>query len=221
MTGVDLAILEPAAITPDHLRYPHIKFVGYLSIGEIATTHPRWIDLRGADYLVEQNPVWKGWRIDIRSRAWQNIVIDELIPEILRQGYDGLFLDTVDTAAYLEEKDPKKFRGSSKAMVTFVKQIRRRFPKIIILPNNGLQLLNRYGSFIDGVVLEDLQTDTKFKEELLDRFQKKFKKPIFNIIYAANASTDFAKQAIAESESHGYLWYVTTVDLMHLGTVMP
>ena len=236
LAGVDLAILEPNAITPDRARYPRTKFIGYLSVGEIAPTDPRWWEAQGGDFLIEPNPVWKGWRVDIRSPRWRKLLLDRWIPEILQKGYDGLFLDTVDTATFLESKDPKKFRGSREAMVKLVKEIRRRFPKIMILPNNALELLPRYGREIDGIVVEELhvrydfETKTSRKigmeeigahEKILDEFRATFGKPVYNIIYESSPSTGLARFAIGRSESKGYLWYVTTVDLMKVGTVSP
>ena len=57
-------------------------------------------------FLVEPDPDWpENVRVDLRDRRWQEILLDEEIPRLLGQGFDGLMLDTIDTAPYLEAKD--------------------------------------------------------------------------------------------------------------------
>ncbi|MDP2599165.1 MAG: endo alpha-1,4 polygalactosaminidase [Deltaproteobacteria bacterium] len=232
---IDLAILEPDAISPNSFKDLKTLFFGYLSVGEANTSRDYWPEIMGENFIVEENPDWPGaWRVDIRSPKWRQLLLEKVIPEILAKGYQGLFLDTVDTAAYLEEKYPKKFAGSREAMVAFVQSIRARFPDALILPNNALELLDDYGEVIYGVTVEDLYThcrflnrtctqtpmeETKQREEILDRFQGRFKKPVFNILYHYGDEKNLVDYAIRRSRQKGYHWYLTTPDLNALGTM--
>jgi uncharacterized protein (TIGR01370 family) len=229
-----MAIVEPDNIDPKKYANKNAKLIAYLSVGEISPTRGYWPQVKGKDFLVEANPDWASYRIDIRSKEWQNFLLTTLIPSIVSKGFDGLFLDTVDTAAYLEWKNPKKFSGSKEAMAGFIKEIHDKFPNIEIYPNNGLELLPKLGSVIDGVVVEDVYTRYDFKkkryeptpvnevaqkEQQLDSFKKSFNKPVLNILYETSANTSLAKTAIEKSRSKGYGWYLTTVDLMKVGTM--
>lgn len=234
---VDLAILEPDWISPKNYQNRQTLFIGYLSVGEIHNQRSYWPEISQKEFVVEQNPDWEGaWRVDIRSREWQDLLLNRLIPEILKKGYQGVFLDTIDTAIYLEEKEPSKYSGSKKALVQFIKTIHQKFPDIVILPNNGLEILDDVGEVIGGLVVEDLYTRydfvkklslitpqevTKTKEQYIDLFKIKYKKPVYNILYDTSSKTSLAKYGIKRSNSKGYLWYVAPIDLMSLGTTMP
>lgn len=236
--SLDLAILDPDNIAAKTLRSKAksgAKFLGYLSVGEASRERETWAEVEGKGFLVEENPVWKGaWRVDIRSKVWQTLLRDRIVPAILKKGYDGLFLDTVDTAAYLEEKDPKKFHASREAMIGFIRSLRRKYPKAMIVPNNGLEILDAIAQDVDGVVVEDLYTRYDFekkasvktpgevttsKEAVLDRFRRTTGKPVFNILYAPSLDSPIAKEGIRRSESKGYQWYVAPIDLMTVGNI--
>jgi polysaccharide biosynthesis protein PelA len=258
--GLDLAILEPDHIIPVDLPFvakdhpifaardglattrPELGrrqgpiFVAYLSVGEIHESRYYWQEHRSASWVVEENPDWPGaHRVDIRSEEWQILLLDDIIPSLLAKGYEGLFLDTVDSAIYLEETYPERFPGSKLAMVKFIRALRDRYPHLIILPNNGFTLLDRYATVIDGIVVEDLYTrydfaavardpkappyiktpkaDTAYKERLL----APVKKPVFNILYAESRAHPVARYGIAQSQKKGFHWYLATIDLKTIG----
>lgn len=237
LKNVALAILEPDWITPKDYQKPQTLFIGYLSVGEVHNQRSYWPKISQKSFVIEPNPDWEGaWRLDIRSSEWQDLLLNRLIPEILNKGYQGIFLDTVDTAIYLEEKNTSKYAGSKEALIAFIKAIHQKFPDIVILPNNGLEILDDIGGVIQGVVVEDLYTHydfikklslitpqevTKTKEQYIDLFIIKHKKPVYNILYDTSPKTSLAKYGIKRSNSKGYLWYVAPIDLMSLGTTMP
>ncbi len=99
--------------------------LGYLSVGEADPRRPYGTEVRAAPFLVEPDPAWPdNFRVDVRDRRWQQILLGEEIPRLLAQGFDGLMLDTIDTAPYLEGKDPARFAGSRQALRDFVREIR-------------------------------------------------------------------------------------------------
>lgn len=242
LDGVELAIVGPDHVPPSVLNAPNVAFVAYLSVGEVEhyrtfyKTIKAWKPINGRPFIVEQNPIWKSYLVDIRDTRWQSLMLDQLIPSYIQKGFSGLLLDTVDTAIELEDRDPKKYKGSKDAMVSFVRSIRKKFPKLKIFPNNGLELLAIYGATIDGVMVEDLYTKYDFKkkksfktptnemstkERYLDNFRKQFNKPVLNVLYETSPSTKLARFAIKRSDQKTYDWYLSTVDLNQFGTVHP
>ena len=230
---IDLAILDPDAIRPKDLAPVPTRLVGYVSVGEAEESRAYWPQVVGKDFLVEQNPDWPGaHRVDVRSPAWQALLMQR-IQQLITAGYQGVFLDTIDTAAYLEEKD-SKYAGAKQAVVALVQAIHKKYPQFMIIPNNGLEFLMDYGAAIDGVVVEDLYTrydfkrkrtiptppeETLAKEKLLDPFRQKYHKPVWTILYEKNRQAPVIRQAMDRARFKGYQWYVTTVDLTHLGYV--
>ncbi|HCU23761.1 MAG TPA: hypothetical protein DF383_01990 [Deltaproteobacteria bacterium] len=228
----DIAILEPAHFQPKKSPTSSTRWIAYLSVGEINRSRPYWPLVQNKNFIVEQNKNWpESHRVDLRSQEWQNLLLKQIIPPILAQGYQGLFLDTLDTAAYLESKDPVKYAGSKRAAVEFVKRLKQQFPGIEIFPNNALELLADYGDAISGVVVEDLYTRYNFqkkisdatpavesreREKKLDEFTQRFHKPVLNILYA-DPETPLAKTGIEKSESKGYHWFLTDIGLSRIG----
>jgi polysaccharide biosynthesis protein PelA len=228
-----LAILEPENINVDDFNMPAGEgpiFIGYLSVGEAAEHQPFWYLAREGKYLVEENKNWKGaWRVDIRDPEWQALLLEEAIPRIIKKGYKGLFLDTIDTASYLESKDPERFAGSKNSLINFIRKVNKKFPDLLIIPNGGIEYLEQYHNVIYGVAIEDLHTRYDFnskrstktpmeatvaKEKILDAFLLSTDKPVFNILYESSSNSDLARYAINRSKKKGYYWYLTTVDLM-------
>lgn len=233
LNGVTLAIVEPDAISPQNYA-PTTRFFAYVSIGEADSTRSFWKQIRDSTVVIEKNPDWpESYRVDIRSPLWQKILTDHIIPDIVQKKFSGIFLDTIDTPLYLEDRDPKKFSRSTVALVQLIKSLKKKFPQLGILPNNGLPILDQIGTIIDGVVVEDLVTHYNFstksvetppadetaqKEAQLDHFIQKFKKPVYVVLYGDPQSA-LVQQAIARCRTKGYHWYVSTVDLMTIGTM--
>jgi len=122
------------------------------------------------DLLMEENPHWKGsYGIDIRQRRWTELVIYELIPGLLHQGFDGIFLDTLDTPLHMERQDPKRYGGMAEAAVRLVKTIRKHFPGIKIMLNRAYEILPRVARDIDMVLGESIYADYDFETKSYKR----------------------------------------------------
>jgi uncharacterized protein (TIGR01370 family) len=161
LSAYDLVVLDPmfkgsiAAIAQTGAR-----LCGYLSLGEIRTADPNYGRLDSA-VLLEENPAWPSTRrIDIRHPAWKDLVLNEIIPAVVEQGFTGLLLDTLDTPPYLERQDPDGNRGMRQAAIDLVGAIRRTYPEVILIMNRGYELLPYVADQLDGIVVESLLTTT-------------------------------------------------------------
>ncbi len=245
MPALDYIIAESEHLNPKDYPHSKAKWLGYVSVGEAEEYRSYWPDLvlqsQEKKILVAANPDWaKAHSVDIRSAEWQSILFDRVIPALLARGYDGLFLDTVDVAASLEELDPIQYQGASEALVRFVREIRRRYPNILIFPNNGFAYMDaskpHYMDVVDGIVVEDLYTryqfdqknavdtpagDSSTKERILKTFVGKYRKPVLNILYDNDLDSSLIRRSALKSEQNGFSWYATHVDLQSVGRVRP
>jgi uncharacterized protein (TIGR01370 family) len=99
---VDWAIVDQD-IDPKSLKNGRTKFIAYVSVGEAEDYRDYWAKVAGSRMLVEKNANWKGAHlVDIRSQEWRNILIGHTLKKVVDKGFDGVFLDTIDTAIYLE-----------------------------------------------------------------------------------------------------------------------
>lgn len=235
-TALDLAIVDP-----DNFRVPESTGpvrLAYVSAGEADERRAFWPKARGKSWLIETNPDWAGaFRVDIRAPEWRKLLLGTVIPEALAKGYQGVMFDTLDTADYFESSAPARFAGSRQAAVDLVLAMRAQHPKALILVNNGLPLLERLGSAIDGVLVEDLYSrclpnetcrpsETALrddKERALLSFAQKTGRPVFVLIYArlSQRKERWVRLAVARARALGFLPYVTDAALERLGEVDP
>lgn len=232
LQGVKVAIVEPELVQPT--QYPNVQtqFYAYLSLGAVNVSRNYWTRIRDKAFVVEQDLDWPdSYRLDLRSPEWQGLVLNELIPGIIKQGFSGIFLDTIDVPFRLEAKSPQKYRNSRAALVKLILAMRKKFPKLGILPNNPMPILPEIGHVIDGVVVEDLYTRYNFVnktygvtppdeghdiEIALDAFIAKHHKPVFVVLYG-DPNSQLIRDGIARCNAKGYHWYVTTVELNTIG----
>ncbi len=157
LSRFDLAVLD-GENPPDLQQFGTKKplLFGYLSLVEVGEWHSYRKQVEDCCPLLGKNPNWGGAYIDIREPAWHALVLDNIIPGILARGFDGLFLDTVDTAEYLERYHSKKHPGMLQAATRLIRAIRQRYPEVPLLLNRGFALAGAVADAIDGVVAESV-----------------------------------------------------------------
>ena len=229
--GFKLIILEPdnVVVAP---KTSATLFIGYISLGEAEEFRWYWDEIKNEGFVLEENPDWEGdYYVDVRDPLWQKYVIDHIIPEILNKGFDGLFMDTIDTAEYLEYVDAEKYAGSVDAMVEMIKKIRVNYPDIYIISNNGLILLDRITDCIDFALVEDLYTTYDFDKNeygvqssettaemfsVLKNFSKKTNLPILTLDYVDPSNKKDIKKVMKKSRADGFYPYVADIHLLAL-----
>ena len=84
--------------------------LSYLSIGEAENYRYYWQkewDNNPPSWLEEENPDWSGnYKIRYWDKDWQQIIFgnpDAYLDKILKAGFDGVYLDLVDSYEYFEE----------------------------------------------------------------------------------------------------------------------
>ncbi len=235
--SLSLAVLDPDAFSDASAAGPFK--LAYVSAGEANDYRSYWKDISSAPYIVEANSDWRGdHRIDIRAGAWRSILKGKVIPEARAKGYQGVMLDTLDVAEYLESSSPARFAGSVRAAGDFILDLRANDDGMLILINNALPLLERVGDAVDGVVVEDLYTRCQpepgscgptpedvavEKERLLKRFHAKTGNPVFVVLYSRikQQNDRWVRKAVRRSVANGFLPYLATPALDRVGIIAP
>ncbi|MCS6867326.1 endo alpha-1,4 polygalactosaminidase, partial [Thermus sp.] len=156
LVNFDLAIVQPwiPEGSLSLLKGNGVKVLAYLSIGEAEPERDYGRPLP-KEWLLGRNPNWGSYFVDANQRGWQEIML-RLAGQYLRQGFDGLFLDTLDTADLYPQVAP--------GLVAIVRSLRERFPQAILVQNRGFRLLPETAERIDGVMYENLSAMYSFKE---------------------------------------------------------
>jgi len=136
--------------------------IAYLSIGEAETNRSYWKSCCAAghpSWLTGRTQGWAGnYIVKFWQPAWKAIVASR-VRHFLSLGYDGLYLDRVDT--YENVQAPG---GSRAAMIAYVRELAAQARAIkadaAIVVQNAEELLNSdsYVAAIDAIAKEDLIT---------------------------------------------------------------
>ena len=204
--------------------------LGYISLGEVEKHRPWFKTVRQWGILKDENPDWKGsYYVDVRDPRWSSLVVEELVPMILKRGFHGIFLDTLDNPVHLEDTQPQKNKGMTEAAAQLVRAIRRHFPDIPIMMNRAYQLLPKVESDIDIELGESVYADYDFGRKMYRRVNKtdyeqqvrwlkdaQKRQPdlrIMTLDYWNPGDSAGIRQIYAVERANGFAPYVATVEL--------
>jgi uncharacterized protein (TIGR01370 family) len=165
LTGYRLVVLDShahPALMP--LKDRGVAVLGYLSVGEVENNRPWFARVKEWGILGDENPTWRGsYYVDVRDPRWVKLVVEELVPDILHRGFDGVFLDTLDNPPFLEAREPRRFAGMTQAAARLVRAIRHNYPDIGLMQNRGFEILPATAPFIDYALAESVHAAWNFE----------------------------------------------------------
>lgn len=204
--------------------------LGYVTVGESDPSSPTWVLAQNQSFVAGSNDNWGSLIIDMRSPKWQGILLDLVIPKVLARGFDGIFLDTIDSAMALAQgKDGAKYQGMRESILEFLRTVRTRYPKIHICMNRGLDLLPEAAPLINSLLIEDLSFEYDFEKKEYRAVQPQVRQAlvaaarkglaanpaltVLTLDYATPDQKERIKSAISYSRSKGFVPYVSTLAL--------
>jgi len=161
------------------------------------------------------------------------LFVERIVPEILAEGFDGLFFDTMDAALSLAAwNDADTFDALRSALLEILARVRRRWPERLLAVNRGLPILDAMAPWIDILVVEGLYSthdaerdeyrpvDAATQGLLLDHLAKGLHRrpdlPVLTLDYAPRPGHPLAREAVAFARSKGLVPYVSNVQLDRL-----
>jgi hypothetical protein len=219
----DLAIIDPATLPRDEiadLRARGTIVVGYLSVGEIAAGDPWLTDgTVPRSWVLGRNRNWGSLFVDASQPGWQELMRQQAGELLLEYGFDGVFLDTVDTAV---DVAPETGPG----MVDLIAGLRRAFPAAVLIQNRGFALLPGSMHDVDAVMFEDLSTTYDFDRTAYRRIRpdeglvsdlisvhEQSGVPILALDYAEDGDRTTARRAVRIARSYGFVPAVSVIAL--------
>jgi len=203
------------------------KVLAYLSAVEVAADAPyRKRFTRDGIPVMGRNETWKSDLADVSHPAWPKLLGD-LADEAAAKGFDGFFLDTMDSVDLIAEKHPARAREMRDGLVRAVQELRRRHPDKKIVVNRGFSVLEEIHPSISGVLAESLfQTyffDKKAYGEvppgdtewLMSRLRQASSTglPVYVVDYVSPEKPDLAMATAERIRAAGFIPFVTTPDL--------
>lgn len=204
--------------------------IGYISLGEAENYRDYYKEVEKEGILLDRNPNWPDSRyVDVRDPRWTRRVIEDLIPRLLHQGFQGIFIDTFDNPPELERRDPERFKGMTAAAANLVKAIRRHYPRIYIMLNRAYGILPAVEGQIDAVLGESVFTEIDFENKAYRFTEAKLYRQQVELLQAARRrqpklmvyTLDYWKpedmagiiRIYAEQRKNGFVPYVSVKEL--------
>lgn len=128
------------------------KLIGYISVGEIEKHRKYFETIK--KFAIGTNPVWNSLIADLRNEEYRNFLIKVIAKEIIQKGFDGFFLDTLDS--YKLAVNQKEWRDFQEAEIDLIKELKKFFPDKLIVLNRGFEIIDQVHDKINAVALESL-----------------------------------------------------------------
>lgn len=224
----DMVVLDPANYNSEDLTRLKSKGcipIGYLNVGEVET-YRGYFSMVDTSMMLSPDPNWQDrYYVDLCNPLWSRIVTEERVPEVLKKGFCGVF---VDFAGLLQE-----YPGMDSCAALLVRRIRRAIGNADIIVDGARPILNKIGNYTDGIAVEglmgyyDFSTDTyRIRNDSVEdnestallAIAKKFRIKVFQLDYAAPGDAEIRDNIIVRSREIGFVPYVGTIELDTLFT---
>ncbi len=213
-SDIDFIILSPYA----KVRGNRNKAYAYISLTELSKSSINFKDFP-KDVFMQYNKTWSSFLVDISHPAWRKL-IDKEIAWIKKQGFNKVFIDTVDgieTLCRLNNDNCALYKQQAKQILQHIKA---ELPEGMII-NRGFSLYPHIKDIVDGVLIESYffgkqgnkfvrrnQSDMDWLNVWVQRFNND-NQMILAIDYAENLSLKERNELQQIANQTGILWKLT------------
>lgn len=133
------------------------KIYSYVSVVEIArdATYREQARAKGIK-VIGTNDVWQSALVDVTQPAWADFVVEQLARPAAAKGFDGFFLDTVDSVELLAKLQPQRAAAHREGLVKLIQKLKQTFPDKQIILNRGFEVWQSVSKDISGVLIESV-----------------------------------------------------------------
>jgi uncharacterized protein (TIGR01370 family) len=159
--GNGITILSPYAEVQGEKR----RAYAYISLTELNSNSPL-IKQLPREIVVSENTAWSSYLVQIDHKEWLAIIEKEL-ELILQQGYQHVFIDTVDGVETLCQKTPDKCKSYRESACMLIQRIRKRMSGNLII-NRGFLIYPDIKKIVQGMLIESF-----FYGKKKDRYERR------------------------------------------------
>ncbi|PID45501.1 MAG: hypothetical protein CSB47_08255 [Proteobacteria bacterium] len=226
-------IVEADNVKPHELKALHAKggdVFAYLSVGEVSPTR-KWFKQIQPEWVLGDNRVWDSKVMDLNSPGWQKFVIETIVDPLWQAGYNGLFLDTMDSFKLFASSDALQQKQIN-ALDNLLQTIHKRYPKMRFIANRGFEVLPTIGHLLEAVAAESLfaswdnslkvykettREDMSWLLKQLKDIQRKLSIDIIIIDYMDPSRRDDAKKLASRIVDEGFIPWISIPSLDMVG----
>ncbi len=168
LSHYDIAVMHSPAMELTNiakLKALGVVTIGYITVGEDDKLREgnkqgpggtaSWYYDRDGDDKPDMNGIWKSYYANAGDPNWRADRVAEAKRLVNEEGYDGIFLDTLDTTQIYPESTP--------GMIQLVKELREAIPDSPIVLNQGFRIFDKLAPYADGLMLESFTATYDFR----------------------------------------------------------
>ncbi len=159
--GYDYVIVEPSLFSKKDvstLQLNNKHALAYISLGEVNEAASYYNDIK--EETLSKNGVWNSHTIDLKAANTRNVLFDLVDSHLKTKGFSGLFLDNIDNYTKFGPTPDK-----IEELLSFLKEVKRRYPSSIIMQNAGLFIADETKPYINLIAVESVITDYDFENK--------------------------------------------------------
>jgi hypothetical protein len=223
--GYQFVIVEPSYFSKSDvqiLKSNNTSVLAYISLGEVDQSSDYFSLLK--DVTIGTNPIWSSYILDLSNPKTRSVLSGKIDSYMTDKGFDGLFLDNIDNFVLYGPTPEQR-----PILLSFLKDIRSRYPKLFMMQNAGLELLSDSHTIINALAIESIasdydfrrkhyrlraKSDFRFKSKQLSEVAKNYKLPIVVIEYSDSKYLN--KHILKRIENMGWYYFIGTIDLQNI-----
>lgn len=229
LSAFDVIVVDKDAIDPKSFKTKHGGTAyAYLSIGEMSEND--YLQSGKKSWILKENKNWLSFVVDQKNLEWRNYIL-KTAEQLQQLGFDGLFLDTVDSYNHFINNQ-LLYQEQIKATAELILAIKKNNPTLKLISNRGFEIIDSIGDKLDAIAVESLfqtwNTHTQQYEaipktehnrllEKLKLIQTKFNLPIIAIDYIEPSHRDEARKIATQIKNYGFIPWVSDKELQTLG----
>ena len=156
LSQYDRLVLEPDNINDDdltRLKAKGARTYAYLSIGEVGPFRAYAKDIKES-WIIGKNSAWDSLVLDLSNSELRQFLL-ERVNALQLAGYQGLFLDTMDSFNIAAETDQQK-ESQRAGLIQLINSISEQYPQLRIITNRGFEVLDDIAQHVEAVAAESL-----------------------------------------------------------------
>lgn len=221
----DLTVLEAEQVTSqqvDQVKSNGGISIGYIPISEVNKNDTYFLSLLEPQDFLYESGVRKesnsggSYVLDLESSHYQEVLIGLMEDRVMKKGFDGVFLDTVDNISYYFP--PERYEQQIAGFENVLSSFKDKHPEGLILQNRGFELGYEFSyEYIDGIMWEGLRSYEgnidKWYQIAADQLSSLQEQGIlvFSIIRGYKTDDELRK-IISFAKSKGYINYYNKYD---------
>lgn len=157
--GYDYVIIESAHFSSEDiklLKANNQNVLAYVSFGEVNEAASHYNNI--SEYTLSKNEVWNSYVLDLSNQQTRETIFDIVKRNLETKDFDGLFLDNINNYTSFGPT-PENLS----ALVSFLMEIKDRYPEAHLMQNAGLEVLPATEEFVNSIAVESIATDYNFE----------------------------------------------------------